>query len=331
MIDSTQTMQVRRTMRSRSPWPSFLARRLGSFIFSLWLIATLVFFMSYALGGDAVLAAAGLNSSPEFIAARRAELGLDDPILVQYWRFLGHLVTLDFGASIATGESVNSMIASRFPFTLQLGLSAFMLAALIGIPAGIGIAFRTQGGKGKRQMAAFNGITGFFSSIPDFLIAVTLVAVVAIGLRWLPAAGAETPASYILPVITISIGLIAFIARIVRTEASRVLQEEYIRTARSMQLKNSTIVLKYVLPNVLTATITYAGLLLAGLLGGTIIAETVFAWPGIGSLMVNAIVGFDYPLLEGIVVLIAALSLLITFIVDIILALVDPRSLIVRS
>ncbi len=314
----------------RSPWVSFLLRRVGSFFFSLWVIVTLVFFMSRSLSGDAVLANAGLTATPEFIAARRAELGLDLPILHQYWDFLSRIVSLDFGQSISTRGQALTLIGERFPFTLTLGILAFIIAVAVAFPLGMAVAARAAG-KGKGDSSWFHAATGFVSSIPDFLLAVTLISVFAIWLQALPPAGGKGVAALVLPVVTIATGLISTLSRIVATETSRVLKEEYIRTARSMRVSTLRLYGKHVLPNVITSTITYAGLILATLLGGTIITETVFAWPGIGSLTINSIRALDYPVLEAVVFVIAAVALLITFAVDVVLALVDPRSLIVRS
>ncbi|MDI6022665.1 ABC transporter permease [Leucobacter sp. UT-8R-CII-1-4] len=316
---------------ARSPWTGFLLRRIGSLILSLWLIATLVFFLARAIGGDAVRAAAGLTATPEYIAAERAALGLDDPLLEQYLRFIGRLFTFDFGTSISTGNPVIVEIGSRLPYTVQLGLYSFVLAMLISIPLGIWMAVRTENGRGAKTNISFNALTGFFASVPDFLIAIALVMIFAVGLRWLPAAGGSGFTAFILPVITMSLGLIAVLSRLMKAETTRVLREDYIRTARANNLPQRVVLFRHVLPNVLTATLTYSGMTLASLLGGAIITETVFGWPGIGNLLVKSIAVYDYTLLEGLVILIATFSLVTTFIVDLILAKVDPKSLIRSS
>lgn len=315
----------------RSPWPGFLARRIGSFLLSLWLILTLVFFLVRSVGADSIRASAGLTATPEYIAGQRAAFGLDQPLIVQYGAFLRRIASLDFGTSISTGQPVFSEISTRLPYTLQLGMLSFVAAVIVSIPLGIAIAAHAEQSRGKAVESTFNGVTGFFASVPDYLIAVSLVLVFAVALRWLPAAGGSGPTAYILPVITVSLGLIAILSRLVKTEASRVLKEDYVRTARANRLPSRVILGKHVLPNVLTATITYAGLMLATLLGGTIITETVFAWPGVGNLLVKAIAVFDFTLLEGIVVVIATFALLITLVVDVLLGIVDPKSLILRS
>lgn len=315
----------------RSPWVGFLLRRTGSLFLSLWVIATLVFFLTRAIGGDAVRAAAGLAATPEYVAARRAELGLDAPLMEQYVRFLQRLVTFDFGESISTGNPVSLEIAARLPYTVQLGLYGFVLAMLIALPLGIWMAVRSENGKGQRGNVVFNAVTGFFASIPDFLIAIALVIVFAVGLRLLPAAGGTGLRAFVLPVITIAVGLIAVLSRLMKSETTRVLREDYVRVARANNLPPRVVLLGHVLPNVLTATLTYSGMMLASLMGGAIITETIFGWPGIGSLMVRAITVYDYALLEGVVLVVATFSLVATFVVDLVLAKVDPKSLIRSS
>ncbi|MFF2843621.1 ABC transporter permease [Paenarthrobacter sp. NPDC057981] len=329
--DTSTTPLAGRSPVLGSPWPGFIARRIGAFFIATWVIFTLVFFLARLLGGDAVVASAGLNATPEFIQARRAELGLDAPLLEQYGRYLGGLFTLNLGESISLRTDVVDLIAARLPFTIQLALTSFVISVIIAVPLGMLIALRTEGSRSRGTDATFNGITGLIAATPDFVIGVSLIVVFAVTLRALPAAGGNGPLAYILPVTTICIGLVAFISRVVKTEASRVLKEDYVRTARSMQLPTLVVLSRYVLPNVLTATITYAGLIVAGLLGGSIVTETVFGWPGIGNLLIKSMLSFDYPLLVGIVLVVSMMALLVTFAVDVLLALVDPKSLIVKS
>ncbi|MFT4041546.1 MAG: ABC transporter permease [Gordonia sp. (in: high G+C Gram-positive bacteria)] len=319
------------TTENRSPWAGFLLRRATSFLVSLWVIVTLVFFLSRALGGDAVRQTAGINATPEYLANRRAQLGLDDPLLVQYQTFLKRIFTLNFGESISTHESAMALVSDRLPYTSQLGIYAFALTVVIAIPLGMMVAVRSARKSGSAQPVWFHTTTGFLASIPDFLIAIVLIAIFAIGLKLLPPAGGTGFRAFVLPVITLAVGLVATLSRIVATETSRVLQEEYIRAAKSMRISQARLYRKYLLPNVITATITYSGVILANVLGGTIITETVFAWPGIGSLTIQSIQSLDYPVLEATVFIIAMISLGVTFVVDVVLAFIDPASLILRS
>ncbi len=311
---------------ARSPWGMFFVRRIGSLVISIWMILTLVFFLARAIGGDAVRVSAGINATPEYVAQRRLELGLDDPLLEQYLRFLREMIALDLGHSISTSQSVLEQLAVRFPFTAQLALLSFAVAVLVALPLGMSLAVAFENGRRPKSEALFNGVTGLFASLPDYLVGVGLIALFAVTLRLLPAAGGTGPAAYILPVATVALGIAAILSRLVKSETSRVLREDYVRTARGNRLPPSAILSRYVLPNVLTATLTYGGLLLASLLGGTIITETVFGWPGIGSLLIDSIRVYDYPMTQGIVLVIAFFSLLLMLAVDVILAIVDPRS-----
>jgi peptide/nickel transport system permease protein len=313
-----------------NPWVPFLLRRVGSFALSLWVIVTLVFFMARSLSGDAVVASAGLDATPEFLATKRAELGLDAPLIEQYGDFLRRLPTLNFGDSIALRANPLEVIAERIPFTIQLGLLAFALSVLIAVPLGMSVAARAQG-PGRSNSSIFNAVTGFVVAIPDFLLAVGLISLFAITLKILPPAGGDGADAFVLPVITLSVGLTATLSRLVATETSRVLKEDYVRTARSLRLPSATLYYRHVLPNVLTAVLTSAGLILASLLGGTLITETVFAWPGIGALTIDSILQRDYPMLQSVVAVVAAISLLVTLLVDLLVAKLDPRSLILRS
>jgi peptide/nickel transport system permease protein len=305
-------------------------RRLVSFLVSLLIIVTGVFFMSRALGGEAVLASAGPSADPGFVEARREQLGLNDPIIVQYANYLRQIVTLNFEESIALRRPVLDIVMEQLPATVQLGAWAFLIAFVVAVPAGVLVASRSQKRDGAGA-SSFHFWTGLVSSIPDFLIAVSLIAVFAISLNLLPPAGSDGPAALVLPVVTVAIGVTAVLSRIVYTESSRILKEDYVRSARAMRLPWHILYGKHVLPNVLTATITFAGLMLGSLMGGMIITETVFAWPGIGRLAITAVQDLDYPLLQMIALVIAVITLSITFVVDIILALLDPRSLIVGS
>ncbi|MBP2328962.1 peptide/nickel transport system permease protein [Kibdelosporangium banguiense] len=325
----TQAGPARTRPLAGSPWPAFIARRAVSFVVSLFVIVTGVYFMSRALGGDAVRASAGPFADPAFIAQRRAELGLDESVFVQYVTYLRHIVTFDFGESISLRRPAIDVVMEQLPATVQLGLLAFIVAVLIAVPLGMMVAARSRRREGRAS--AFHFGTGLLASIPDFLIAISLIAVFAITLRWLPPAGADSPDAIVLPVATVAIGLAATLSRIVYIETSRILKEDYVRSARAMRLPWHILYGKHVLPNVLTATITFAGLILAALMGGMIITETVFAWPGIGRLVTTSVQNLDYTLLQTVGLVIAVITLSITFVVDVLLALLDPRSLIVGS
>ncbi|MEV5842377.1 ABC transporter permease [Streptomyces sp. NPDC051985] len=320
-----------RSGRTGSHWPGFLLRRAVTLVAALWATCTFVFFMTALNSADAVRAAAGIAATPEYVAAQRHALGLDDPLVVQYGRFLAHAVRLDFGPTLSTGQPVTEVIGQRFPHTLVLGLTCFLIVAVAGLSLGMAVAVRAASKPHSRLNAAFNGFSGLLTVVPDYLVAVALILVFAVGLRALPAAGGDGVQAYVMPVATVSVSLTAVFARVVKSETTRVLREEYIRCARANRIPQWRLLLGHVLPNVVTATLTYAGIMLAGLMGGMLITETVFGFPGVGSLLVQAITLHDRNLMVGIVLLIASIALTVNVVVDVLIAALDPKSVIARS
>ena len=309
-----------------SPWVRFALRRGGRLVVSLVVLVTAAFLMIHLIPGDPVRSALGPTAPAELVAARRAALGLDDPILVQYWHFLTGLFSGDLGTSLSTNLPVSDVIAQRLPSTLQLAAVAFVVALALAVPLGVVMGVLTRGGRRRRGELAFSGASVVLGSIPEFLLGVALVFVFAVDLGWLPVAGRSTPSSYVLPVLALSLGPAAALARIMRVDMVAVLQADYIRTARAKRLPAARIYLRHALPNALTATITLGGLLLTALVAGTVLVENVFAWPGLGTTIVSSILVKDYPLVQGIVLVYGAGVLLVNTVVDVALALLDPRS-----
>ncbi len=312
--------------RGSGRWGPFLRRRLTRLVISVWALITFAFLIIHLVPGDPVRAALGLTADPGLIAARRDELGLNDPLIVQYLRYLGHLFTGDLGVSLGTRLPVSETISDRLPNTLVLALLAFVLIVVIAVPLGAGMAVLTRGGRRRGLELGFTSTAVVIAAIPEFLLAVGLVYVFAVSNNLLPIAGNDSPSSYILPVIALALGPAAALTRIVRVETLSVLGEDYIRTARAKRLRPRVIYLRHALPNALTATLTIGGLLLSSLVAGTVLIETIFAWPGLGPTMVEAIINKDYPLVQGIVLVYGGLVLLINLVVDLVLAVVDPRS-----
>lgn len=314
-----------------SAWARFLTRRLIRLAVSLLVVVTASFLIVHLVPGDPVRSALGITADPAVVAARRAELGLDKPLLTQYLRYVQGVFTGDFGTSITSGDPVSSIIATRLPATAELAGLAILLTALTAVPVGMWMAVATHGGRRRGADLAFTGVTGFFTTVPDFLIGEGLVFVFAVTLPWLPPAGADTPASYPLPVLALALGPSCQLARIIRTETTRVLGQDYLRVARSKRLPARLLYLRHALPNVLTAGLTVGGLLFAALVGGSVLVENVFAWPGLGSSVVGAIVARDYPLVQAIVLLLGTVVLVVNLVVDLALGLLDPRSTLTRS
>ncbi|SDT20706.1 ABC transporter permease [Microterricola viridarii] len=322
----TPAVRARTSWFARGGWPSFLARRLGVFALSLWGLVTAAFLMLQLIPGDPVRMAVGLNASVEVVEAMRAHLGLDLPLWEQYTRFIGGLLTGNPGDSIKLHIPVVQVIADRLPATLELALLTIVVVLLLAVPIGIAFAALTRGGRRRGVEIGYTATSGIFAVIPEFLFGVGLVYLFAVTVPVLPVAGRTGPESYILPVAALALGGIASLSRIVRAEALGVLDADYIRTARAKRMPTALLYLRHALPNLLTPTLTMAGLMLGSLIAGTVLVESIFAWPGLGQTLVSSITGKDYPLAQTLVVVYGGMVLLVNLIVDIVLALVDPRS-----
>lgn len=305
---------------------SQLLRRVARLLVSLAALVLVTFLLIHLIPGDPVRASLGLLAPPELVEARRAALGLDRPLPEQLAAYFMDLARGDLGVSFGTREPVAKVIAERLPATLSLAGAALVLVLTVGVAAGLAAAALTWDGRRPRLDTAFNVISGFFTAMPEFVTAVALSAAFGVLLAWLPVAGQAGAASYLLPTLALALGPTAALARVVRVEGLRVLHEDYMRTARAKRLGVLRTYVVHALPNCLTATLTVAGLILSGLVAGTVLIESVFAWPGLGSAIVSAILQKDYPLTQGVILVLGALVLLINFAVDLLIALLDPRS-----
>ena len=315
----------------RHPRSVFLARRLARFGVSVFILVTATFFMVHAIPGDPVRAALGIKAPAQVVAATTHRLGLDQPVWHQYMSYLHHIFTGHLENSLTTGLPVRQLLSQLIPPTAELALGAFALTIALSIPIGLLVGIGTREGKGRRLHLAFGSVTGVFLSIPDFLLGVVLVFIFAVTLHALPVAGQSRPSSYILPIVALAAGPVALLARIVRVETQRVLGEEYIRTARAKRLPARIIYLRHAFPNVLTATLTVSGLILSSLLAGTVLVETVFAWPGIGADLVQSVLNKDFPIVQATALFFGSAVLLINLVVDIVIGMVDPSSTIRES
>ena len=309
-------------------WVRFAARRALRLVVSLWVLVTASFAMIHLIPGDPVRGALGPTAPADLVEARRTALGLDDPILTQYAHYLQGLVTGDLGSSLTSQLPVADVVGQRLPATLALAALAFVAAVAIAVPTGAVLGVLTRRGHGRRTELAFTTTSVVVATIPDFLLGVALVYVFGVELGWLPVAGNTTADSYVLPVVALTIGPAAILARIVRVEMVGVLEADYIRTARAKRLPARRILLGHALPNALTAALTVGGLLLGSMIAGTVLVENVFAWPGLGSTIVSSILNKDYPVAQAIVLIYGIGVLLSNTLVDVTLALLDPRSMI---
>jgi peptide/nickel transport system permease protein len=314
-----------------SPWLRFAARRLGQLLLSALVLVTASFLIIHLVPGDPVRAALGLNASQRLVDARRAQLGLNDPLWLQYAHYLGNLFTGKLGTSITSGLPVSQVIGQRLPATLALAGYSFVAAVAVAVPLGLTLGAVTRGGRRRGTELAFTSVSILLATIPGFLLSVGLVYAFGVTLHWVPVAGQSGFSSYILPVASMAAGPAVVLARILRVEVLSALRADYVRTARAKRLPDWRVYLVHVLPNALTATLTICGLLLAAMIAGTVLVENVFAWPGLGSTIVASIIAKDYPVVQGIVLVYGAGVLLINLIVDVALALLDPRSTIRES
>ncbi|MCX4587280.1 ABC transporter permease [Streptomyces sp. NBC_01481] len=313
-------------MRRRHPWPVFCCRRAARLAVSLFLVVTGSFVMIRMVPGDPVRAALGVDAAADLVAARRHELGLDQDLTNQYVRYLSDLAQGRLGVSLVTGEPVAELVRSRLPATLEIAFLAFGCALAVALPLGLAAAVLTRDGRRPRAETGFTAATGLVAALPDFVLAAGLTAAFAVGLRLFPVAGDATAASYVLPVLALALAPAAALTRLVRAETLKVLGEEYVRTARAKRLPAAYVHVRHVAPNMLTATLTVAGSLLPAMIAGTVLVEKVFAWPGIGSAVAQSIVAQDYAVVQAAVLILGSSVLVAGFAVDVLLALLDPRS-----
>jgi peptide/nickel transport system permease protein len=299
----------------------YVIKRLLSIIPVLFGISLLLFFMLRALPGDPAQVLAGQMATPEDIEHIRHQLGLDKPVYIQYAVFLGQLAKFDLGRSARTQNPVIQEIWARLPNTILLAVVAITLACLFGIPAGIISATRPYTFLDYLVTAA----ALFGISMPVFWLGLMLVIVFSVILPWLPAGGTGSWKHVILPSITLTAFVVAFIARMTRSSMLEVLSQDYTTTARSKGLKEKVVVIKHALKNALIPIITVVGLQFGMLLGGAVLTETVFAWPGVGRLIVDSILARDYPVIQGTILIFGLIYTLVNLMVDVIYAFVDPR------
>lgn len=312
---------------ARSSWGGFALRRLGGLILSLALLAILTFLIVPLIPGDPAIAILGPDATPASLAAMREKLHLDLPLWTQFGLYVQGLVTFDLGESFRYGSPVTTTILTKLPYTATLAFSSIAVVILVAIPLGVFIGVLTRGGRRPALATGFGAVAGFLASFPAYVVATLLIVVFAIGLKVLPAGGASGTGAFVLPVAALALGPTFAVARVVRQETFDVLQQDYIRTARGRRIRAARLYLRHALPNLMASTLTLTGLVLAGLLGGAVIIETVFGLPGLGMEVVQAIIYRDYPVIQGIVLTIGAIAIAINLVIDILLGLIDPRTL----
>lgn len=299
----------------------YLALRLLFALPTLLGVASLVFVLGRALPSDPAAVMLGETAPEAERAALRKELGLDQPLTVQFGTYLADLMRLELGRSLKTGRSVASEVASAFPRTAQLGLTALAGALLLALPLGLLAAWRP--GRGWDKATAFFCTAGL--SMPSFFLGPILLLVFAVLLPWFPVSGADEPGAIVLPAVALGLPLAASLSRVVRASLREETERDYLRSARARGLTEGAAILSHALPNALGPIVTTLGLQLGGVLTGAVLAETVFRWPGMGTLLLSAVGSRDYPLLQGCVLCFAVVYVAANLAADLAVAFLDPR------
>lgn len=299
---------------------TYLLRRLLALVPVLLLISVFVFLFIHALPGDPARLLAGETATREEVDAIRRSLNLDRPLIEQYFDFLGNVATLNLGVSLRTGEPVADMIGRAFMPTYWLSICALAWSVLFGLIAGVVSAVR-RGSLGD-HLGMFLAVSGI--SMPNFWLGLLLMQYFSVNLGWLGTSGFDGPSDLILPAITLGSGVAAVMARFTRSAVIDVAREDYIRTARAKGLRERIVIWKHALRNALIPVVTMAGLQFGFLLGGSIVVEKVFRWPGLGSLLIDAISYRDYSVVQAEIMLFSLQFLLINLAVDILYGFINP-------
>lgn len=300
--------------------PAYILRRCFHALFVLFGVATIVFFIS-RLTGDPVSIMLPPEATVEQVEQLRRSLGLDRPLLQQYGIFMANLAQFNLGDSLRYGEPALALILERLPATVQLAGTALVLSLLIAIPAGIVSAL-------KRGTLIESGVTTFVlfgQSVPVFWFAILLIMLFSVHWGLFPTGGIGTWQHLVLPATALAFNMIALVTRLLRSSLIEQMGSDYVRTARAKGLLPRTVVAKHAVRNSLLPVVTVVGLEIGSLLGGSVVTETVFAWPGVGQLLIQAINYRDFPLVQAIIILLAGVFVLVNLIVDLLYAALDPR------
>jgi ABC-type dipeptide/oligopeptide/nickel transport system permease component len=287
----------------------------------IWLVVSLVFLLIHLVPGDPIQQMLGEGAPAADIQATRHLYGLDAPLGQQYLNYWKGALHGDLGPSLRFNQSVSRLIAQRYPYTLQLTLAALVVAILLSIPAGVRSARR----RNRWDDRALSVISLFGLSFPNFALGPILILFFAVKLGWLPVSGSGTFAHLVLPAITMGSALAAILTRMVRTSMLEELGQDYVRTARAKGLSENRVVYRHALRNALIPIVTVLGLQFGALLAGAIVTETIFSWPGIGRLTIQAISNRDYYLVQGCVLAIGLTYVAVNFLTDLVYSAINPR------
>ena len=308
----------------------FILRRLLQLLPVLLIASTAIWAIIYAVPGTPVGALVGENATQEQVAAAVARLGLDQPLTTQYWNWLSRALTGDFGLSIQSREPVAQLIFQRVPATIQLGVAATLVGLLLGVPIAVLSALK-PGSWLDRSLSAWSALA---LGVPTFWLGILLILAFAVELRWLPSASGyvsflesplESAKNLLLPALTLGVYVSGIFARFLRASLLSELKADYVRTARSKGLPERDVIGRHVLRNALLPFVTIVGLMLANFIGGALVTEAVFTYPGLGRLLIQAISTRDYPLIQGCILFILVVFVLVNVAVDVLYAYIDPR------
>jgi len=308
---------------------NFAARRLLAAIPTLLVVTLLVFALVRLLPGDPARLQLGEEATPQALTELRHQMGLDRPVAVQYLQWLADLSHLNLGRSLQDHASVAGLIAQKLPTTFELSVLSLLVAVALALPAGIFSALRP--GSVTDRLVTLLALSGI--SLPSFFLGILLVYLFSVQLAWIPASGyvdlSENPALnlklMLLPAVTLGVGSGAVLTRFLRGSLLEVLSQDYVRTARAKGITGHFVVVKHALRNALIPVVTVLGLQLGGLLGGAVVTEQIFSVPGFGRLLVDAVFTRDLPVIQGMVLTSAALVLVVSFVVDLLYGMIDPR------
>jgi ABC-type dipeptide/oligopeptide/nickel transport system permease component len=301
--------------------PRYVVKRLGQSVLTVFLTLTTVFVLIRLAPGDPAYAMAGPLATSEDLARIRANMGLDQSVIVQYLRYLEGVLHLDLGTSYSFQAPAFDVVMGRLPYTITLSIAAILLTTVVAVPLGVWMA---RNAETRRELAA-NAVTIAGQSMPDFWTGLMLITLFAVLIPIFPTAGFTTWSSLVLPTVTIAILQIALISRLVRREMSGAFTSPYITVARSRGVSERQLIWRYALRNSAIPVFTALGTRFALMLNGVVLVEVVFAWPGVGSLVVRALDTRDYPLIQATVLVTAVLAILVQLLVDLCYPLLDPR------
>lgn len=299
----------------------YVLRRMLALVLIVIGVTVITFSILHLVPGDPVEIMAGPRVTPERVEAIRARFGLDQPIYIQYFHWFSRIVQGDFGTSITTGMPAGTLIFARLPYTLMLTFTAMAISLVVGIPLGVMSAIRQY----SVRDYACTGAAFFWLSMPGFWLGLMLMLIFGLYLGWVPISGARDPLSLVLPALSLGLPQIAAILRLTRSALLEVIREDYITAVRAKGMIERIVLYRHALRNAIIPVVMITFLSIPWLIGGAVVIETVFAWPGLGRLLFSAIVGMDFPVVQGIIFIIAILTVVSNLAGDILAAYLDPR------